>query len=110
MDALINVNRGIIPILFLWLILLAASSASSAYVQYASGTSSLPPRYSLKAKGYNKVRSSLLDSTFHQFTIPLSYSAKSKRLGWTVGYYADPDNIPAKKCKNCWKCFNIEVL
>jgi len=33
--------------------LLAASSASSAYVQYACGASSLPPRYPLKAKWYN---------------------------------------------------------
>src|SRR5450759_1908913 len=37
---------------FLWLTLLASSSASSAYVQYASGASTLPPRYPLKAKWY----------------------------------------------------------
>jgi hypothetical protein len=32
--------------------LLAASSASSTYVQYVSGASFLPPRYPLKAKWY----------------------------------------------------------
>jgi len=42
----------LIPIRFLWLTLLAASSASSTYLQYASGASSLPPRYLLKAKWY----------------------------------------------------------
>jgi hypothetical protein len=42
----------LIPLRFLWLTLLVASSASSAYVQYASGASSLPPRYPLKAKRY----------------------------------------------------------
>jgi hypothetical protein len=41
------------PIRFLWLTLLAASSASSAYVKYACGASSLPLRYPLKAKWYN---------------------------------------------------------
>jgi len=40
----------LIPLRFLWLTLLAVSSASSAYVQYASRASSLPPRYPLKSK------------------------------------------------------------
>jgi hypothetical protein len=44
-----------IPIRFLWLTLLAAPSASSAYVQYACGASSLPPRYPLKANGIKPV-------------------------------------------------------
>jgi hypothetical protein len=36
---------------FLWLTLLAASLASSAYLKYASGAFSSPPRYPLKANG-----------------------------------------------------------
>jgi hypothetical protein len=50
-DTYSNLN-SIIPLRFLWLTLLAASSAFSAYAQYASGASSLPPRYPLKAKWY----------------------------------------------------------
>jgi hypothetical protein len=46
------VSGNLIPIRFLWLTLLAASSASSTYVQYVSGASFLPPRYPLKAKWY----------------------------------------------------------
>jgi len=42
---------ALIPFRFLWLTLLAASSAPSGYVQYASGAS-LPPLYPLKAKRY----------------------------------------------------------
>jgi hypothetical protein len=42
-----------IPMRFLWLTLLASSSASSTYVQYVSGASSSPPRYPLKAKWYH---------------------------------------------------------
>jgi len=37
----------------LWITLLASSSVSSTYEKYACGTSSLPPRYPLKAKWYN---------------------------------------------------------
>jgi hypothetical protein len=43
----------------LWLTLLASSSASGTYVQYASGASFWPPRYPLKAKWYQFVKLAL---------------------------------------------------
>jgi hypothetical protein len=45
-------NNLIIPSCLLRLTLLAASSASSTYVKYACGASSLPPRYPLNPTWY----------------------------------------------------------
>jgi hypothetical protein len=73
---------------FLWLTLLASSSASSAYVQYASGASSLPPRYPLKARCYykkslfpcGKRQNKLLDDFFHDKFLFQSRRIKLKGL------------------------------
>jgi hypothetical protein len=54
----------IIPIRFLWLTLLAASSTSSAYVKYACGVSFLPPRYPLKDKCYHTPTRHLVEEKF----------------------------------------------
>jgi hypothetical protein len=66
---LLYVNEKlVIPSRILCLTLLAASSASSTYGQYACGASSLPPRYALNATWYYNMLTNSEDSVL-KYTI-----------------------------------------